>query len=153
MALTSTQPPSEHQKILVVDDNTHGLAARKSVLEELGYDVTTTSTPLKALDEFQSREFDLLITDFRMPKLTGVELIQKVRVIKPNLPVLLISGFVDTLGLNEENTGADVVLQKSANEVQQMVRSVNRLLRRKSSRKPPGSARGSSSNRKRKDAG
>jgi CheY-like chemotaxis protein len=153
MASTSTHTPSARPRILIVDDNAHGLAARKSVLEELGYDISTATTPLKALDEFQSGSFDLLITDYRMPKLSGVELIVKVRAINPEIPVLLISGFVDTLGLNEENTGANVVLQKSASEVQLMVRSVNRLLRKKGSRKPPSSARSTSSASKRKGVG
>ena len=44
---------------------------------------------------------------------------------------MLVSGFVDTLGLNEASTGADAVIQKSANEVTHLVRAVNRLLRRK----------------------
>jgi len=48
------------------------------------------------------------------------------------LPIVLISGYVDTLGMNEASTGADVVIQKSANEVSHLIRSVSRLLRRKS---------------------
>ena len=50
------------------------------------------------------------------------------------LPVVLISGFVDSLGLSEDNTGADVVIQKSNNEVAHLVRAVSRLLRRKKTR-------------------
>ena len=51
--------------------------------------------------------------------------------------MILISGFTDTLGLNEANTGADVVIQKSSHEVSHLVRSVNRLLRKPSN--PPES--------------
>jgi hypothetical protein len=54
----------------------------------------------------------------------------------PGLPVILISGFVDALGLSEQNTGADVVIQKSHNEVSHLVRAVARLLNRKSPKKP-----------------
>jgi hypothetical protein len=52
------------------------------------------------------------------------------------VPVILISEFVDALGLNEENTGADAVIQKSANEVSHLIRAVGRLLRRKPAKKP-----------------
>jgi len=62
----------------------------------------------------------------------GLELIGRLRKHTPSLPIVLISGYVDTLGLNEASTGADVVIQKSANEVSHLIRSVNRLLRRKS---------------------
>ena len=54
----------------------------------------------------------------------------------PDIPIVLISGFVDTLGMNEANSGADAVIQKSANEVTHLVRAVNRLLRRKPAKKP-----------------
>ena len=52
--------------------------------------------------------------------------------------MILISGFTDTLGLNEANTGADVVIQKSAHEVSHLIRSVNRLLRKQ--QQPPEAA-------------
>ena len=54
-------------------------------------------------------------------------------------PVILLSGFVDALGLDEKNTGADVVLQKSANEVSHLVRSVKSVLKRSAPKKPAAS--------------
>jgi hypothetical protein len=63
---------------------------------------------------------------------------------------VLVSGYVDTLGLNEVSTGADVVIQKSANEVSHLVRSVNRLLRRKSPPKKPAIAQAAAAGSKRK---
>jgi hypothetical protein len=57
----------------------------------------------------------------------------------PALPIVLLSGFSEALGLAEASTGADVVLQKSANEVTHLIRAVNRLLRRKVTKKPPSS--------------
>jgi CheY-like chemotaxis protein len=66
----------------------------------------------------------------------GLELIGRLRKQTPDIPIVLISGFVDTLGLNEATTGADSVIQKSANEVTHLVRAVNRLLRKKASKKP-----------------
>jgi hypothetical protein len=53
-----------------------------------------------------------------------------------DLPIILLSGFVEPLGLTEESTGADVVLSKSAGEVGFLVRSVRRLLSRQPVRKP-----------------
>lgn len=114
-----------------------GLSARKSVLEELGYCITTCSSGHDALAQLGSNRFELVVTDYKMPKMNGTELIQQIRKRELSVPVILLSGFADSLGLSENNTGADVVIQKSANEVGHLIRSVNRLLRR--NRKPPGS--------------
>jgi CheY-like chemotaxis protein len=128
--------------ILLVDDNKLGLSARKSVLEELGHKIATASNGVDALEQFGDAKFDLVVTDYKMPRMNGLELIVGLRKIAPDLPVILISGFVDSLGLNEETTGADVVIQKSANEVSHMVRAVARLLRKKPVKKPAGSEAG-----------
>jgi CheY-like chemotaxis protein len=123
----------------MVDDNFHGLIARKSVLEELGHKVTTSKCGPEALELFSAGDFDVLITDYRMPGMNGLELIEHVRKLQPSTAIILLSGFVDPLGLSEESTGADIVIPKSAGEVATLVRSVNRLLSRKLPRKPPAS--------------
>ena len=117
-----------HARILLVDDNVNGLCARKSVLEELGHRISTASSGADAMEQFGAHKFDLVVTDYKMPRMDGLELIKRLRKQTPGLPIVLISGYVDTLGLNEASTGADVVIQKSANEVSHLVRSVNRLL-------------------------
>jgi len=135
-AATPSTSSSSPCRILLVDDNRLGMVARKTVLEELGYRITTASSAHEALDALASGAYDLMITDYKMPKMNGKELIERVRKQSPPIPVILLSGFVDALGLNEESTGADVVLQKSANEVAHLVRTVKRLLNRKPPRKP-----------------
>jgi CheY-like chemotaxis protein len=132
---SSTVPATA--RILLVDDNPDGLSARKQVLEELGHRIATAANGPDALDQFARQKFDLVVTDYKMPRMDGAELIVRLRKHSPELPVILISGYVDALGLSEESTGADVVIQKSSNEVSHLVRSVNRLLRRKPAKKPP----------------
>lgn len=128
--------------ILLVDDNKLGLSARKCVLEELGHRIATAVNGVDAMEQFASAKFDLVVTDYKMPRMDGLELIAGLRKTQPDLPVILISGFVDALGLSEENTGADVVIQKSANEVSHLVRSVARLMRKKPVKKPATSEGG-----------
>jgi CheY-like chemotaxis protein len=131
MPVRTSPPTAAHSRILLVDDNANGLSARKSVLEELGHRIVTASSGADALEQFSHSKFDLVVTDYKMPRMDGIELITRLRKQAPELPIILISGFVDALGLSEETTGADVVIQKSSNEVSHLVRSVNRLLRRK----------------------
>ena len=123
-------------RILLVDDNQMGLRARKVVLEELGYEVTAVCCSVEALQHFCSDPFDLVVTDYRMPKLDGIQLIARMRERNPATPIVLISGLAEALGLNETNTGANTVLQKDCHEVAALTRAVNRLLARKPPRKP-----------------
>jgi CheY-like chemotaxis protein len=149
MANSSSQSPCG--RILLVDDNSLGMAARRSVLLELGHQVLTSGTAAEALELCGKQGFDVVVTDYKMPKMNGVELIVRLRKLHPTTSVILISGFTDTLGLNEDNTGADIVLQKSNNEVSQLIRSVNRLLRKQQqpSKKPTGSQSGSKTEKRR----
>jgi CheY-like chemotaxis protein len=142
--MANPSSPNPRGRILLVDDNSLGLAARRSVLEELGHKVQTSGTPAEALDLCGKQRFDVVVTDYKMPKMDGVEFIARLRKFHPACAVILISGFTDTLGLTEANTGADVVLQKSNHEVTHLVRSVNRLLRRQQrpAKKPPSSQGG-----------
>ena len=125
--------------LLMLDDNKMGLTARKAVMEELGYQVSSAATPAEALEKLTKDQVDLVITDYKMPGMNGTEFIKRMRKQECVTPVILISGFVDALGLNEANTGADVVILKSAHEVSNMVRSVKSLLKRSSAKKPAAS--------------
>jgi CheY-like chemotaxis protein len=155
MSLKRTATSKPAPRILLVDDNRAGLAARRSVLQELGYATTGVLCPREAVDVFaeatqMGEAFGLVITDYKMPEQSGVDLIQQIRSLAPEVPVILLSGFVDALGLTESITGADVVIMKSANEVTHLVRAVNRHLsgavRRKGPKPatPPPSSRRSS---------
>jgi len=137
IAKSSTASPSAI--ILLVDDNKMGLAARRVVLEELGHTVVTAVNGLDALAAIEGQVFDLLITDWKMPKLDGIELIRRVRESQNEVPIILLSGFADNTGMREDKTGADAVVQKSANEIQVLLSTVKRLLTRKPARKPAGS--------------
>src|SRR5690242_14732184 len=144
MPLRNSSSLSMHARILLVDDNVSGSTARKTVLEELGHKVQVASNGADALEQFSQHKFDLVVTDYKMPRMDGLELIGRLRKLQPEIRIVLVSGFVDTLGLNESTTGADGVIQKSANEVTHLVRAVNRLLRRK---KPAAGASGAKAKR------
>ena len=130
-------------RILLVGINTHGLSARRTILEEEGYTVVARPCPCKALESFGAEPFDILITDYRMPGMNGAQLIAKIREHRPDIPIVLISGIAETIGLNESNTGADFVIQKGQHEVTMMLRAVERLLiRARAPRKPAASQNG-----------
>jgi len=133
-------PPAKTPEILLVDDNRQGLIARKSLLQELGYNISTATNGDEALELFSKQNFDVVITDFKMPRMDGIELIKRIRSAQTGARIILLSGFVEPLGLTEQSTGADVVIVKSAGEVGQLTRSVKRLLSQSPARKPAASA-------------
>ncbi len=125
-ALSNRVPTSA--SILLVDDNGDGILARRTVLEELGYNVVSAGCGSDALQNVEKQNFDLVITDFKMAPMNGLELIAKLRQRNFANPIILLTGFADSLGLKPDTTGADIVIQKSANEVATLVRHTKRLL-------------------------
>jgi len=124
-------------RILLVDDNRDGLLVRRALLEELGHKVECAENGDQALRLFMAGRFDVVVTDHCMPGMSGAELIARLRAADPNTRVILLSGFVEGMGLTEENTGADVVLMKSSREGTQIPRAINRLMTGAPRRKPP----------------
>jgi len=92
--------PHGQERILFVDDETSIAEMGKAMLSGLGYRVTAKTSPLEALEEFRSRpdDFDLLITDQTMPRMSGVQLGKEVRQIRPGLPVILCTGYSPAIG-------------------------------------------------------
>jgi CheY-like chemotaxis protein len=88
-------PPGTGQHILLVDDEPPICNVLSQMLSRAGYLVTACSDPNEALKEFLVRpaEFDLLFTDLTMPGMTGVELAKRIFKVRPDLPVVLTTGF------------------------------------------------------------
>ena len=86
---------SSSLRILIVDDENLLATLNKSALESLGYNVTATTSSTKALAKFYTHtdEFDLVITDQTMPDMSGLELAQEIMKIKPEMPIILCSGY------------------------------------------------------------
>lgn len=87
------------ESILYVDDEEPIVKAGAQILEKLGYQVTGKTQSPEALETFkQSPEsFDLVITDLTMPNMTGIELAKNIMKIRPDIPIILITGFSETI--------------------------------------------------------
>ncbi|MDD3814050.1 MAG: ATP-binding protein [Desulfocapsaceae bacterium] len=87
--------PTGTESILVVDDEEDNTEMLQTMLTGLGYQVVVFNNSLEALTFFteKSTAFDLLLTDMTMPGMTGLELSEKVLAIRPDLPIILCSGF------------------------------------------------------------
>jgi len=96
---TPTPIPRGKERVLFVDDEPALVNLGKETLDALGYTVITKTSSLEALEAFRLKpgEFDIVITDLSMPKMTGVELTKKIMRIRSNIPVILCTGFSEQI--------------------------------------------------------
>jgi len=92
--IVSTLPVGT-EKILFVDDEEFQVDLGEQVLKSLGYSVVTRTSSLEALGLFRAKpnDFDLVITDMTMPNMTGDKLAEELKRIKPDIPIILCTGF------------------------------------------------------------
>ena len=89
--------PVGSERILLVDDERTLAELGHQMLSELGYRVETRTAPLEALAAFKAapEKYDLVITDLAMPQMTGLKLARRLAEIRPDVPIILCSGFSD----------------------------------------------------------
>jgi PAS domain S-box-containing protein len=107
-----------HEHVLVVDDDAMVAAVTQRVLERYGYRVTVQTSGVEALALLQGDpgQFDLVLTDYTMPQLTGLDLARAARQLRPDLPILLTSGLGEVPSLDERQAhGIREVLMKPVN--------------------------------------
>ncbi|HMG01919.1 MAG TPA: response regulator [Edaphobacter sp.] len=115
--------------ILCVDDELVGLKVRKILLERSGYQVLTAVDGVSGLSLFEKEPVEAVVLDYSMPGMHGGEVAERMRQIKPQVPILLLSAYI---GLPPEVTsmvdlymtkgeGAPILLQKLESLLQQPV--------------------------------
>ncbi|MHC8344134.1 hybrid sensor histidine kinase/response regulator [Pseudomonas sp. RT6P73] len=91
-------PPVAQLCVLVVDDDSLVLTSTGLLLEDLGHRVVTAVSGAQALELFDTEQnIDLVITDMAMPKMNGAQLAQAIRTLKPDLPIVLATGYAERL--------------------------------------------------------
>jgi CheY-like chemotaxis protein len=105
---------SGNETLLIVDDEVEILSSMQEALTSHGYKVVAVSDPSNALDTFKkiSEEIALVITDIVMPQVDGKELIQQIKLTKPEVKILAISGYTKYVASKEEIKDINGFLQK-----------------------------------------
>ena len=101
-------PTSPRRHILVVEDDRVLRQVNAMVLVHSGYAVDMAEDGAAAWEALQTNSYDLLVTDYNMPKLTGIELLKKLRSAHMELPVVIVSGTLPTQEL-AQNPGLEPV--------------------------------------------
>ena len=82
-------------KILIVDDDDDFRGLLSDVFKQAGYEVTAVNNATTALETFSEGEYDAVVTDHNMPEMTGEDLIKNIRQSEPNIPIILVSGYLN----------------------------------------------------------
>jgi CheY-like chemotaxis protein len=108
-------------RILCIDDFVRGLEIRKQFLEQLGFRVVTAADGATALDLFGRSDFDAVVLDFRMPGMNGEVVARELKRRKPEVPILLLSGYPSLIPESMLQT-TDAFLWKGWEEPKALVR-------------------------------
>ncbi len=123
-------PMSTGHQILYIDDEAALVLLVKRVLERRGIRVIAHTSQQAALDALRAdpAAFDLVLTDYNMPEMSGLDVAREVRRIHAGLPVAVVSGFIDeTLRANAAGAGVRELIFK-ANSVEELCRAIETLL-------------------------
>jgi len=116
--------------VLLIDDNAIQAATRQTILRRAGYFVIAALNPRRALDQLNAGEFaipiGLVITDHLMPEMTGSAFVKELRLTRPDLPVMVISGLEEA---EDEYEGMNVLFRLKPVLPDSLLASVHRLLK------------------------
>jgi DNA-binding NtrC family response regulator len=117
-------------RILIVDDEGALLLTLVANLELEGFDVVGAQDASSALNLLREQDFDLVLTDIRMPGMSGVELFRSIRSLRPNMPVILMTAFAAESLINEAvQEGVFAVLPKPF-DIEHVIFALTRALSR-----------------------
>jgi CheY-like chemotaxis protein len=136
------QPPARIARILVVDDEPKLAQLLQAFLELQGHQVWTTTEGAAAVTLLAERTFDLLLTDLGMPEMSGWDVAREARRIRPDLPVLMVSGWgaeIDPQQVAESGV-AEVIQKPYTFETIHQV--IDKVLRQSAPREKPEYANG-----------
>ena len=137
-ALTEETLPGGHERLLLVDDEDALVHLWQAALAHLGYRVRACTSSREALDVFRAapQSFDVVITDYTMPSMTGEVLAREVRRIRPDMPIILYTGFSDTVTAESVRAvGMDAFVLKPV-RVRDLSRTIRHVLAQRLAQEP-----------------
>lgn len=123
-------------KVLLVDDNPQALKLVKMVLSGLGIHQLFTAKDGKTAQDFlgeTEEDIDLIVCDWEMPRMTGLELLQQVRTVRPDMPFMMVTGNVDVKSVTAaKEFGVNAYLSKpfTPGQMQEKIKAIASRMQR-----------------------
>ncbi len=121
--------PEAENKLLVVDDDPYVLESISMLLRTFGYSVVTCDGAAAAMDVLQRNSIDAVLTDIKMPEVSGIELLSRIHDLNPQLPVILMTAFAEfDMAVDAVKQGAFDFITKPYNP-DHLIHAVKKALR------------------------
>lgn len=122
--------PNARPRLLFVDDEVYLAHLGEAMLAKLGYEVSAYSEPQQALEAFLAdpHAFAGLITDLNMPGTSGTDLAERMRRVRPDLPVILATGFGGPLELSRATPGDFLHILEKPYDLEKLREIVGRVM-------------------------
>jgi DNA-binding NtrC family response regulator len=125
-----SEAPHREARVLVVEDETLLSWSLSHHLQKAGFEVTNVDAGDKALEELSSKQFDLIITDMRLPNIDGMQIVANIKGRVPHIPVIMISAVPDDQMLDSvKRLQIEQVMEKPF-DLDEMIRVAETLVRR-----------------------
>ena len=123
--------PTGGGRVLFVDDEEALTLVGRHMLERLGYEVITATSSKEALDVFfsESERIDLVITDLTMPEVTGIELAKSILAIRPDIPIVLCTGYLNERTEREARKAGITEIVMKPIKLRDLGASIQRILK------------------------
>jgi len=114
-------------KILIIDDEKPILESLTGMLKPGGYEVVSFQKPKEAIDTYKQDSFDLVITDYKMPDMNGIEVLETIKKIDPQSRIILLTGYADIENaIAAVNKGAYAFFRKPL-QFDELIKTLERL--------------------------
>jgi DNA-binding response OmpR family regulator len=112
---TTTVATETMKKIMIIDDETNIIDLLSFFLKKAGFEPVGYTDGLVAISDFATKDFSFVITDMHMPRITGLDVILKLKNIKKEVPIAVVTGFSDVSEEQLLASGAVAVFSKPIN--------------------------------------
>ena len=111
--------PADRSVVLIVDDEVRILAALRRTLRKEGYEILVAESPMQAIEILEGRRVDLVLSDEKMPRMSGVEFLQEAKRLCPYAARMMITGWSKAISSEQlESLGVDALIPKPWDDAQ-----------------------------------
>ena len=126
---------------MIIEDDEEMRSLLKDFFEEEGFEIDSVSNGVDALRKLSKDHFDIVITDIRMPGLTGLDILPRIRRLKPEIPIIVMTAYgSDDLRRRSLERGATIYLEKPIH-LSKLRRLIREMVLRKSLEQTWGNAK------------
>jgi DNA-binding NtrC family response regulator len=119
MEINEREKTQDRHNLLVVDDEAVIREGMRRILATAGYHVEISASGRTAIEKIQEQDFDVVITDLKMPGMDGIEVLKTIKILQPEVPVIIITGYstVDTAVDAMKNGAFDYIAKPFTSEL------------------------------------